>query len=206
MSPDKPQNLLIKVEGIEDTEKQIKIKGNGRKFSFWKTKQDGTETQTWAAFQAEEIKTGDHLQISFVEEHFTLKTGGAGKSNKIIWLKKTYPQAGQLPINQESANSEANNASRDERSVSIGVRGILQALLIRNGNTEGTISSLIDKAIEIDAELEKKLNAPKPWADKSQIFKKDTEELPVIQVEDDLPPMSAYTDDPGDVDVSDIPF
>lgn len=76
------QNKVITIASIEDKGVQIIITDqDGVKYSFWKNKQDGSETNAWRTFQTANHNgphlIGTHTQLSFKEE---TKTNNYGKT------------------------------------------------------------------------------------------------------------------------------
>lgn len=88
----------ITISGATDTGKQIKIKDEfGKTYSFFKTKQNGEQTQAMVQFP--EYKVGEKTGISYKQVPYTLPDGKQTMLNNIL---------GFMPVMQETVQATAN--------------------------------------------------------------------------------------------------
>lgn len=197
---DKPLKTVAKIESIEDKEKSVKLKAGGKSFSFFKKKQDGTDTSTYSQFKSMEIKSGDVVSISYVISNFTTKDGKQASANKVIW----FMEATGLPL--ENNNSTPNTDYKGKSEEYWNKLGYAKTLsnwtteLLGQGSPIDEIKAFIQneawelwKAIEVESD--RRFNPARVAFDQKQKERKEIEETI---------PLPEDTGD--DIQVEDIPF
>jgi len=187
-------NTTITIEEVIDKGKKLSIKGNdGRTFTYtvWKSKQDGSDSLTYAQFKTMGLGVGSTVYVGYVIDEFNTEIGGQVKkvqSKKIINFREPV---GQVPSQAKTSNSGANRASQGSSGDAFGrrlaihgmVNGMLAAGIKPTDITPEVLSQLDMLENRIDQGLLASANAtPNRVANL-------TEDLPIINVdEDDLPP------------------
>jgi len=195
------ENLLsttVTIESIEDKGKSLKLKASDRKsYSFWKTKQDGSNTSMYEQFKNMEIQAGSTVNISYKIEEFTTQDGKQAHSNKVIWFR----EAGGTPV-VEKPRQVPQNVS-EGKSVDWDKLGYSKTLtnwtaeLLGQGKPVNEIKSFIHtEAWElwqaIDVEADRRFNPARV-----AFAQKEKEKAELIPTP---------TEDPGEIDVDSIPF
>lgn len=116
-------NSTITIEEVVDKEKKLSIKANNGNRSFtysvWKTKQDGTDSQTYAQFKSMGLKVGSTVMIGYVIDEYETEIGGFPKkvqSKKIINFREASAQGSQTAPQDKSSNGEANRGQSGHSS------------------------------------------------------------------------------------------
>jgi hypothetical protein len=116
-------NATITIEEVIDKEKKLSIKAtNGQRsftYSVWKTKQDGTDSQTYAQFKTLGLKVGSTVMIGYVIDEYETEIGGFPKkiqSKKIINFRETTKLPSQTAPQGKSSNGGANRGHSGQSS------------------------------------------------------------------------------------------
>ena len=166
-------NQTITIEEVIDKGKKLSIKGNNgtrtNTYSIWKTKQDGTDSATYAQYKNMSLTVGSKVFIGYVIDEFDANIQGQAKrvrSNKIINFREPslapYPDSQTVKASHSEAPTHSQSHSSDAFGRRLGVQGHINALL-SNPNYYGpeatvSITDLIREAIAIEDEAEKQLN------------------------------------------------
>lgn len=205
---EKPLNVTVKIESIEDKERSIKIKAD-KSYSFFKFKQDGSKTSMYEQFVSMEIKSGSVVNISYVPESFTTRDGKQATANKVIWFR----EANGIPVQAEKPHQGAVNAPQSKPEIDWDKLGYKKTLtnwtseLLGQGSPVEEIKKFLQgEAWElwkaIDVEGERRFNPARV------AFEQKTKEQAEIQKQiENVPPENVpLPEDPGEVDVDSIPF
>jgi hypothetical protein len=182
-----------------------------KRFSFWATKKDGSNSSAMNQYRNMDLTQGSVVMIGFVQEDYE-SAYGPKTSNKIINFRETQeqptvtsgsPTSGGTTQSTAQVLSARGEPSRGQSGGSsdafgrrLGIQGHINALLSNpniygNGDVPWDVSSIVKKAIEIEDEAERQL-APvaeeKPTASTTapawERFREP--ELPTIQVNEDI--------------------
>jgi hypothetical protein len=190
---------------LTDTEKN--------KYYFFQ-KNKGVDCDVYMSFTGMGLKIGDSCYIGFTEEQksFTNQKGEniTYTDRFILGLREANGiPATSAPSQPQTTRSVSNPAPQKEPSDTfsrrLGIQGHINALLSNpsyfDPNNAPTIALLVKEAIAIEDEAEKQLN-PSAFRQAVQAYAPQIiePELPVIQQDEPLP------EEPGEIDVSDIPF
>jgi hypothetical protein len=175
---DQIYNKVITITGVEQKNGKMTLTDHeGKKFSFWMTKKDGTNSSPYAQFKDADLKQGSTIQIGYVLEEYE-SAYGPKKSNKIISFRETNEAPSKTSAASSTQNSiqperyvpepstASQGISRDEFSRRLGIQGHINALLSNPSFTEPrddfpasiNIPHIITLAIQIEDEAEKQLN------------------------------------------------
>jgi len=128
------EKKVIVIQEITDLEKQIKVKGDdNRTYSFWKTKQDGSETRAHQDFKSQELKTGSKIGICYKDNDWTNKAGKTITSHNILM----FDSADDIQYSSENIvhqKQKVRNETPDWDKIALGkVRHGLVCALIQAG-------------------------------------------------------------------------
>jgi len=182
-------NATITIEEVIDKEKKLSIKANNGQRSFtysiWKTKQDGTDSQTYAQFKTMGLKVGSTVMIGYVIDEYETEIGGFPKkiqSKKIINFREA---SSQTAPSAQSSNGGANRGQSGQSGDAFGrrlaVHGFVNGMLAA-GATADTITKDLPALLRLEDAIDQALQGPVGSG----------EDLPIIQQED--------------LNVDDIPF
>lgn len=215
-------NIINKDIQIANIEAKMASTGNMKfiltdseknKYYFFQ-KNKGVDCDVYMSFTGMGLKIGSSCYIGFTEEQksFTNQKGEniTYTDRFILGLREANGvPATSAPSQPQTPRSVANFAPQKESSDAfsrrLGVQGHINALLSNpnyySPENPFDISLLIKEAIAIENEAEKQLN-PSAFRQAVHAYapKIIEPELPVIQQDEPLP------EEPGEIDVSDIPF
>ncbi len=111
-------NATITIEEVIDKGKKLSIKGNDGSrtytYSVWKTKQDGTDSATYAQFKTMGLGVGQSVFVGYVIDEYDTEIGGVPKrvqSKKIINFREAMGQPVQTPSPAQTPRTEHSGAS-----------------------------------------------------------------------------------------------
>lgn len=182
-------NTTITIESVEQKDSLIKLLAHDKKrYSFFTTKKDGTDTAVYAQFKTMGIKKDVSVHIGYVIDSYTDKTGQLREANKVI----NFREATQTPSWRATPRTDAPVSPQRESGEAFGKRlaihGFVNALL-SNGATIETVVKDLPALLRLEDEIEKVLN---PSAFRKQVAALAPQivepDLPVIhQEEDEIP-------------------
>ena len=118
MNEQKIINATITIEEVVDKGKKLSIKANDGSrtytYSVWKTKQDGTDSATYAQFKTMGLTVGLTVMIGYVIDEYDTEIGGVPKriqSKKIINFREAMGQPVQTPSSVQSPRTSQFQAS-----------------------------------------------------------------------------------------------
>lgn len=183
------QNKIVRVKEILSKEggKYSLVADNGDKFSFKKTKTDGSTTQQYIqAFEEKGVlQTGQIVKVGYTDEEFN-----GHQYKKLVSVYPYTPKAGEV-VSYGSAES-----SRPDTTKST-TRGFNDSLIVRQVAFKGAVELItagkaaIGDARELTNRFQDIIEEPK-----GEVPTAKSDELPVIQQEDHV----------ADINVEDIPF
>lgn len=184
-------NSTITIEEVVDKGKKLVIKGNNgsRVFTYnlWKSKQDGSDSSSYAQFKTMGLNVGSTVMIGYVVDEYETEINGFPKkvqSKKIINFRETNAQPTQTPAPQKSFNGEAPTRSQGHSNDAYGTRlaihGFVNAMIASGIDPKAIGPGELDVLLTLEGMIDNKLSATaNPVANLEP-------ELPTIQVEDDL--------------------
>ena len=89
----------IKLEKIEQGDKQIKLIDGKKKFTFWLTKKDGLPTKSYIQFKQLNPQIGDSIEAEVTETQGEFN-GYPVTYRNIMWFYLLPPQPGEKPVEQ----------------------------------------------------------------------------------------------------------
>lgn len=200
--PDKIYNDTITIESVETKNNKLTLVAHNKKrYSFWMTKKDGTDSAPYAQYKSMELKPGDSVFIGYVIEEYDTDYGRK-QSNKIINFRETNEKPTQTSSQRTESNRGQKQGSSDEFGKRLAIHGFVNALL-SNGATVETVIKDLPALMRLEDTIDKYLAGG--WA-KAQAIYGDKEELPTIQT-DDEPPVDSFQEPPlSDSELEDVPY
>ncbi len=186
-------NDTITIESVETKNNKLTLVAHNRKrYSFWMTKKDGTDSAPYAQYKSMELKPGDSVFIGYVIEEYDTDYGRK-QSNKIINFRETNEKPTLTSSQPQSPRTEPNRG-QSSRST--------EDSIIRQVAFKGAVEMAVAGKIDLVA-IEKYTNAferiiqghsfPAPQLQ---------EELPTIQT--DEPPIESFEEPPYVSDPDDL--
>lgn len=197
-----PNNKIQKLITI------AKIGEKGRQ--FWINDTEGerysgfTDWQGVTNTEYNQLKSGNH-NAPFNEGdqaliEYTKSAGTDKEGNDVIYknLKAIYPADSKPLAHRVEKAAPRGSGERTDDYIShsrrLALHGFVNALL-SSGKNIAEVEGMLSALMTLEDEIEKTLNKPTGWAKAEAIFKKEDE-----------PPIEAFTDEPSELDVSDVPF
>ena len=85
MEQDKLEKKVVVIQEITDKEKQFRLRcDDNRSYSFWKNKQDGSETRAYQDFKSQELKAGSKIGICYKDNDWQNADGKTITSHNIL--------------------------------------------------------------------------------------------------------------------------
>ena len=170
---------------------------DGKRYGFWMTKKDGTDSAPYSQLKDMDLKQGDNVYIGYVLEPYTDARGVNREALKITNFRETNERPIQTASQPESPRTGQNNASGSGSNDAFGrrlaIHGMINARLVNHDIVK--VFSELGELMRLEEEIDNFLN-PSPIRQAVQVHAPKVfppeEELPII--------------DEGNLNVEGIPF
>jgi hypothetical protein len=105
-------NTTITIEGVEQKNNKLTLVAHDKKrYGFWMTKKDGSDSAPYLQFKSMDLKQGDSVFIGYVLEPYTDSRGVNREALKIINFRETSEKPTQTASQPQTPRSGQNYAS-----------------------------------------------------------------------------------------------
>lgn len=162
-------NVDVRIEGIQDTGSQVKIKGSdGKTYSFFKDKQTGGSTVAFTQFGDMGLKVGDTVNVGYKVKSFTMQNGREGTVNNVTSFRETNQKpVVKTPVAQQIAPG-ASRMGQVEPKTDWDKIGRVKALcgmvngMLSSGKEVGDVLLQINRLGQVLARIEDVAGKPLP--------------------------------------------
>ena len=192
--------ISAKEEKLQGGKPVYKIKDEkGLTYTIYKFKKNDSVSVAWD--QITKLSVGDNVFIGYVENQGEYE--GKTVTYRTILTLSTDISNGMMNASaqEKSFNPEPNREQYQESREAFGrrlaIHGMVNGLLAGGTEIDQIDSGVIEDLLELEDRIDVQLNA-------SLLEPKATE--PTIHIDGDMPPAEVFNDNPGNLNVEDIPF